>query len=180
MKSFTVTRSGICWPTACAVCHAEADDTATVSFERSTNERFAYWGFWISVRFNVDRLKYHYPVCHKHRFLCNLLDAPSRWGKGGSFLVFCSTPFAMMVVSFLWDVVLTGLGIPNNSGVAWIIRMILLVSPLVIVPGYFIFCLLLKPVRIRSIDAMLVRLSFRSNDFGDDFERLNRQIIVQR
>ena len=182
MKSFAIARYSepeIQWPTACAVCHAEADATATVSFERSTNEKMKYWGVWISVRYNIDRLKYRYPVCHKHKFLCNLLDAPSRWGKGGSLLVLCCAPIAMMVgFSILWNDVLTGLGIPINSGVAWIIHMILLLATVAIVPAYFLFCLLLKPVRIRAVDTMVVKLSFRSNDFSEDFERLNRRIIL--
>jgi hypothetical protein len=62
------------WPNYCAMCGGKATHAASTSFTATKNIGY----YVVAITFKHQTYSIPYPVCRKHKIICNLLDHPAR------------------------------------------------------------------------------------------------------
>jgi hypothetical protein len=143
------------WEPWCLVCNAPAVGEACASLVNPN--RFLMvspFVFWSSERFDVS-----YPVCMRHRRMCNLLDWPARRGPIVSFVCWLVLPAIVWLACLIGVIVL----LPN---LAPLIRQVLGVSLAITLWGgmtfWYVAAIFLKPVRLSKLSSTHVTVTIRN------------------
>ncbi|MEE9912105.1 MAG: hypothetical protein K4571_10315 [Deltaproteobacteria bacterium] len=165
--------SKIQWPSICAMCGRDATYSANTSF--TTTKDIGY--YLVVITFKHQTYSIAYPVCRKHRIICNLLDHPARESLMSlAIFVLITTAVLWALFYFLVSLVLDVVGLKyisslylNNCG-EWV-ALISFVLVMLYALGIF------KPVKISNIDDDSIVIGIKNKDFFDSFSNLNRDKI---
>jgi hypothetical protein len=164
---------GLLWPKVCMVCGGSATHTAMTSFTIVKDVKY----FLVALGWTKQTQSIPFPVCRKHRLLCNLLDRPSKWGFVGSFLflVFAPTFFLVAVVligTFIFSIK------KGPTLDAFLTCSAVFSYGLVI--AFFIAAWAFKPLRISELKEYSLVLSIRNKDCFRAFEALNSEKVIRQ
>lgn len=156
------------WPDRCALCGSVATRSSGSSFWPELIP--LYQG--IGSEWEKRRVFVPYPVCNKHKLLCDLLDIPSKLGIVTSLLAifFMATglwiliDIAITMVSELFKIEgsLTSYVLP--IGAIFICSMITF---------YFLACYRFKPVAVRQSESATILINIRNKSIYIELRRLN-------
>jgi hypothetical protein len=147
--------SPLSWEPWCLVCNAPMEGEANASLV-NPNRFFSVspFVFWSSEHFDVS-----YPVCMRHRMMCNLLDWPSRRGAIVSLVCWLLLP------AVIWLACLIGL-IAFLPNLAVLQRQVLAVSLAISLWGgmtaWYAAAFFLKPVRLSKLCRTHITLTIRN------------------
>ena len=160
------------WPNKCAFCDAPATRWAEASLTSATSLRY----YVVALGWKEQTHSISYPVCKKHRVLCNLLNLPSKWGFINSFL------FLVFVPTFFWIgiglLLAVSLGIKGSdlSPISTIVAILTYGSTIL----FFVYCALRKPIRISGVSGTLIRLKMTNNNFFKEFINHNKSLFEMK
>ncbi len=151
----------ISWPEGCAICGAPAMMRARVSHTVATG----YYLFAYAQRTHFS----DYPVCRKHRFLCSVLDRPSRWGFVGKFWALLIIPGVLLVFMGLTLAVLFGIKGEALDSILSVVG----IGSFVMTLGFLIFAPRYQPVRIVEADKESLTFEIKNEEYFRQFKSLN-------
>jgi hypothetical protein len=162
------------WPSYCAMCGSKATHEASTSFTATKNIGY----YVVVITFKHQTYSISYPVCRKHKIICNLLDHPARESLLNITLFIFITSlilWGLFYLLFLSIFDLVGLNnisrIYQEYGWQWT-GLIALVLVMLYVSGIF------KPVRISNIEEDSMIISIKNNKFFNDFKILNSDKVM--
>ena len=157
------------WPNKCAFCGSPATKWAEASLTAATSLK--YYG--VALGWKEQTHSISYPVCEKHRFFCNLLNLPSKWGFINSFLFLILVPTFVWIGIVLLLSVLLGIKGDDLSSIMAVIAIISYGSTVF----YFVYSAFKKPIRISGISGTLISLKINNNNFLRDFINYNKGLF---
>jgi len=175
MTTFQVTphnQQGLSWPNQCALCGNPSTHTAKASCTTTSDVR----SYVVIVAWTYKLMHLAYPVCRKHRFICRLLDEPSRWSfiQAGVMLVLGPCIVGML----LFCAILPPIELLDVDPPAFV-RHIIGSSPIAIWIVYMFSARFLKPVRVSNLDRTSMLLSVRSPTIASALEELNAHLLTR-
>ena len=165
---------GIQWPNKCAMCGEVATHSASSSFTTLKNVGF----YVVLVTLKHQTYSMLYPVCRKHRFLCNILDHPARESFVSlSFFVAITTALLLGFSSILLTFAFDYFGLTFMSKIyeenGWkILGAAYFVASILYVSGIF------KPVTISNVKDDSLVVSIKNKKFFNEFTSINSERII--
>lgn len=161
------------WPNICAMCGNEATHTSSTSF--TTTKDIGY--YIVVITFKHETYSISYPVCRKHKLICNILDHPARESlMNNTLFVIIMTAILLGLSYFLPLIIFDSLGLKYISKIydeycwGWV-GLISFVLVILYVTGIF------KPVKISIEDDSMI-ISIKNNNYFNKFKILNRDKIL--
>lgn len=167
---------GIKWPQICVICGGTATEKSKASCTVTRNPRY----YVIALGWTTQTYDVSFPVCHKHKLRCSILDYPSKIGFINSFL------FVVFVPTFVW--------VASVFLVAWLLNLIGLREIIDSISGaiagwsalfiygsfffFFFFSGLFKPVKISITKEDFIKIHIRNKDYMKAFKILNVASII--
>jgi hypothetical protein len=153
------------------MCGAPAEAEASASLV-NPNKFLRVWllVFWSSEHFDVS-----YPVCKKHRRICNLLDWPARRGS------VVSSVWWLFLPAMIWLVCVIGMTnflIPLPVLARQVLAVALAISLWGAMTCWYVAAIFLKPVRLTHLQNEAITLSIRSPEYFRRFVELNGTVAV--
>lgn len=156
------------WPDRCAFCNSSATMLSESSLAAEFFHRYSRLGFGTK----EEKFSVTYPVCDKHKAICDLLDMPSRVGLSTSFLV------VAFVATGLW--ILFDIFVSVFSDFLFI-KQSFMASPVIVaaIIAYssaficLILCFLRRPVKLHLSKQGQIEIKIRNTQYFSDFIKLN-------
>ena len=162
------------WPDQCAACNNPSTDSATTSITNTTKFRY----YVVAMSFTHQTYSFSYPVCKKHKRLCNLLDQSAKSSLLNNTLVFFFGVLILwLILNFLFSSTLKIIGleiIDQNSIDYWSFMSSLVVATLLIIYSFF-----LKPVRISNLSEDSMEISIKNDKYLNYFKALNNEHTIK-
>jgi hypothetical protein len=157
------------WPQLCSVCGNTATDHAKAS--RTVLTGFNY--YVIAVGWTTQTHSISFPVCHKHKILCSILDFPST--EGFTYRLFAAMGVSAVVALILLLILsLTGLNkISNDAESLWLLWITSFLSIC-----FFFFGEFLKPIRILNNKNNIIKIFIKNKAYKKAFMLLNDTYIM--
>jgi len=168
----TMLGRGISWPAKCIVCGDINTTTAHTKCSMVTRAsyRVIYWG-WTSRTISII-----YPICWKHKVLCflpSLLSRRSLFNIGVGFVL-----FVIIFVLLLWLIIPLVMFFLEGIPLEYDITALYILCLIMAVISAFIVVKVWTPVKLYGADNESITLSINNETYANEFEALNKEIIV--
>jgi len=154
------------WPNYCVLCNKEATDWSAASKTNLTNFKY----YVVAVKYTTQTYNLTFPVCTKHKRLCDLLYKPFDFISLSGSLVFGLILWAIFFALFHL--------IFRLFGLETIAKDLIDILPVVLAVGfvlfYYVYAIFLHPVQIAYWSENSITISIRNKKYFNDFKLLNR------
>ena len=156
------------WPNYCAVCDEQPTDWAKTSITETT--KIGYYVVALSISHQTYTLAY--PVCKKHKALCNFLNLPAQSSiiniVFGSIFATLAL-WGILALLFYMIFALIGLGTTTKD----LIGPWAFVLAIGLVVFYYIYAVFYQPVKILFISEHSIKISIKNEKYFNDFKLAN-------
>lgn len=163
------TGNKIQWPDKCAVCGAPASELAEASLTAAIALRY----YVVALGWMDQTHSILYPVCNKHKFFCNLIDSPGRWGFISCFLFFIFVPTFVWICTILLIAVLFNIKGDDLFPISTLVAILSYGSTLF----FFLYCALKKPLSVSKASETSITIKMRNQKFFKDFIKYNSGLL---
>ena len=160
------------WPNKCALCGSPAEGFAEASLTKLTD--FRYYLLFFS--WKVFNTSISYPVCKKHKLVCNLLDFPARQSFLGNIAVLLFVPcFVILIILMIFEFLYPPGSVLTPTSVKFVVC-----GPYGVMIFFYLLSAFIKPVKLCESCFTNVRLKFRRKKFLKEFVEINKGLIDMR
>jgi hypothetical protein len=152
------------WPNYCVVCNKAATDWSVASSTSLKDFRY----YVVALSWNRQSYKFSYPVCAKHKKICDFIDQP---------LQFNSILASIIVGFFLWAIFILfffllfrSLGLENIANVIMPLSSALAIG---LVSAYYIYAIYCPAVVIQPLTEYTIKIFIRNEEYFYNFKLLN-------
>jgi hypothetical protein len=162
------------WPNQCAVCNNPPADSSKTSITNTIKFRY----YVVAMSFTHQTYTLLYPVCKKHKRLCNLLDQPARSSLlNNTFAFFIAATIFWLILDFIITYTVGFIGLKNISEDAILKWSGYLAFGLVI--GFIIYGIYIKPVKVISLSENSMKINIKNDKYLNEFNALNMNNIIR-
>ena len=159
------------WPNYCVLCNKEATDWSAAS--KTNLKNFQY--YVVAVGYTTQTYNLTFPVCTKHKRLCDLLYKPFQFI---SLLVSLVLGLILWAIFFaLFHLTFRLLGLETIAKDLIDTLSSLLAVELVLF--YYFYAIFLHPVQISNWSENSIKISIRNKKYFNDFKLLNMANIIE-
>jgi hypothetical protein len=159
------------WPNYCVICNKEATDCSAANKTNLTKIQY----YLVALSYTTKSHTLMYPVCAKHKTLCDLLYKPlSGITIVGSIVI----GIILWAIFFaLIYIILIPFGL--ETAAKDVISPLSAVFAIGSVSFYFIYAIFFPPVGIRHLSEYSVEISIRNEKYFNDFKLVNIDDVLQ-
>ncbi|OGP66494.1 MAG: hypothetical protein A2W27_04565 [Deltaproteobacteria bacterium RBG_16_44_11] len=159
------------WPNYCVLCNKETTDWSAASKTNLSN--FQY--YVVVVQYTTQTYSLTFPVCTKHKRLCDLLYKP---------FDFISLLGSLVIGLILWAIFFALFHlIFRLLGLETVAKDLIDTLPIVLAVGlvlfYYVYAIFLHPVQISNWSENSIKISIRNKKYFNDFKLLNMDNITE-
>jgi hypothetical protein len=163
------------WPNLCAVCNSQSTDWAKSSITNTIKIRY----YVVALSFTHRIYTLSYPVCKKHKFICNLVDQPARGSLLQNVIALIFIPAIVWIILALPTAILLGDVFNVRIQYREVITNLLGIPVLVATILFVIYALFFKPVKISHLAEDSMKIKIKNDRFLNEFKALNMDNIIK-
>jgi hypothetical protein len=159
------------WPNYCVLCNKEAKDWSMASSTNLSNFRY----YVVVVKYTTQTYNLTFPVCAKHKKICDLLYKPfAAVSLLGSLVI----GFILWVIFFaLFHLIFRLLGLETIA--KYLVDTLPIILAVGLVLFYYVYATFLHPVQILYWSEYSIKIRIRSKKYFNDFKLVNIDNVLQ-